>query len=82
MTKPTEEHRSDFELSNKDLIERCLASMKVPVTPTKPVNPNAAAYCKIRDKKDDAYIASLMSADNDSDMLAELELVERMYADD
>jgi len=40
-------------------------------------NSNAAAYNKVRDKKDDAYIAKLELSDNDSDMLAELELLER-----
>lgn len=44
-------------------------------------NTRSAAYCKVRDKKDDAYIASLMKADNDSDMLAELELLERLHSD-
>ena len=39
-------------------------------------NANAKAYNSVRDKKDDDYIANLMKADNDSDMLAELELLE------
>jgi len=39
-------------------------------------NSNAAAYNKVRDKKDDAYIDNLMKSDNNSDMLAELELLE------
>ena len=49
MTKPTEEHRSDCELSNKDLIERCLASMKDPVTSTKRIKSNSNTRRRIED---------------------------------
>jgi len=49
MTKPTEEHRSDCELSNKDLIERCLASMKGNVTPSNRPKTNSVTRRRIED---------------------------------
>jgi len=49
MTKPTEEHRSDCELNNKDLIERCLASMKGNVIPSNRPKTNSITRRRIED---------------------------------
>jgi len=68
MSKSKEEHRSDCELSNKDLIERCLASMSSTVKKEKPTRTSSDTRRRIEDIQ--------MRSDLDK-----LELAEQEWAD-